>query len=80
LARLRHYHHGEMQNQNTNADQRRHQEEQMALNAMTLNVVMALIALSIPALVFAGCIMTRKKTTTPQVSEAAPHFELDRAA
>lgn len=56
------------------------QEEQMALNAMTLNVVMALIALSIPALVFAGCIMTRKKKTMPEVSEAAPHFELDRAA
>lgn len=69
-----------MQNQNTNADQRRYQEEQMALNAMTLNVVMALIALSIPALVFAGCIVTRKKKTTPEASEAAPHFELDRAA
>jgi hypothetical protein len=52
----------------------------MALNAFTLNVVMTLIALSIPALVFAGCIMTRKPKATPQPHEAAPHLELDRAA
>jgi hypothetical protein len=66
----------------TNADQRRHQEEHMALNAFALNVVMTLIALSIPALVFAGCIMTRKPETTPTPtpSEAAPPLELDRAA
>jgi hypothetical protein len=52
----------------------------MALNAFTLNVVMTLIALSIPALVFAGCIMTRKPKATPQPHAAAPHLELDRAA
>lgn len=52
----------------------------MALNAFALNVVMTLITLSIPALVFAGCIMTRKRKTTPAPSETAPHFELDRAA
>ena len=69
-----------MQNQNTNADQRRHQEEHMALNAFTLNVVMALIALSVPALVFAGCIMTRKPKATPDAHEATPPLELDRAA
>ena len=64
----------------TNADQRRYQEEHMALNAFTLNVVMTLIALSIPALVFAGCIVTRKPKTMPKPHETAPHLELDRAA
>ena len=52
----------------------------MALNAFMLNVVMTLIALSIPALIFAGCIMTRKKKPAPELHEAAPHLELDRAA
>lgn len=52
----------------------------MALNAFTLNVVMTLIALSIPALVFAGCIITRKPKTTAEPREATPHLELDRAA
>ena len=52
----------------------------MALNAFMLNVVMTLIALSIPALVFAGCIVTRKPKTMPKPHETAPHLELDRAA
>jgi len=52
----------------------------MGLSPLALNAVMALIALSIPALIFAGCIVTRKKTTTPEPHAAAPHFELDRAA
>ena len=52
----------------------------MGLSPLALNVVMALIAFSIPALIFAGCIVTRKKTTTLEPHAAAPHFELDRAA
>ena len=52
----------------------------MGLSPLALNVVMALIAFSIPALIFAGCIITRKKTTTSEPRVAAPHFELDRAA
>jgi hypothetical protein len=64
----------------TNADQRRPEEEHMGLSPFALNVVMALIALSIPALIFAGCIITRKKPTRPELHEAAPRLELDRAA
>ena len=64
----------------SNADQRRPEEEHMGLSPFALNVVMALIALSIPALIFAGCIITRKKTTKLEPHQAAPHFELDRAA
>jgi hypothetical protein len=64
----------------TNVGQRRLEEEQMGLSPLALNVVMALIALSIPALIFAGCIVTRKKPTKPEPHQAAPHFELDRAA
>ena len=52
----------------------------MGLSPLALNVVMALIALSIPALVFAGCIITRKKEPTSEPHVAAPHLELDRAA
>jgi hypothetical protein len=52
----------------------------MGLSPLALNVVMALIALSIPALIFAGCIITRKKKTTEEPHVAAPHLELDRAA
>jgi hypothetical protein len=57
-----------------------HQEEHMGLNPFALNVVMALIALSIPALVFAGCIVTRRPKTPPEPHQAAPQIELDRAA
>jgi hypothetical protein len=71
---------GKCRIKNTNADQRRPEEEPMGLSPLAMNVVMALIALGIPALVFAGCIMTRKKTTGPELHEAAPHLELDRAA
>jgi len=52
----------------------------MGLNPFVLNVVMALIALSIPALVFAGCIVTRNPKTTPEPRQAAPEIEFDRAA
>jgi hypothetical protein len=52
----------------------------MTLSPLALNVVMALIAISIPALIYAGCIMTRKKKAAPQPREVAPHYELDRAA
>jgi hypothetical protein len=71
---------GKCQNQKDNADQRRCEEERMALNAFTLNVIMALIGISVPALIYTGCIMTGKKKTTPQPREVAPQFELDRAA
>jgi hypothetical protein len=64
---------------NTNADQRRHEEEQMGLSPLALTVVMALIGISIPLLVFAGCIMTAKKKPEA-AAEAAPHLEFDRAA
>jgi hypothetical protein len=46
---------------------------------MAINVVMAIIGLSIPVLVYAGCVMTRKKKAT-DLPRAAPHYELDRAA
>jgi hypothetical protein len=62
------------------AGQRRHEEEHMTLSPLALNVVMALVGISIPALVYIGCIMTSKKKTAPQPREVAPHFELDRAA
>ena len=52
----------------------------MTLSPLMLNVVMTLIAVSLPALIFAGCIMTRKKKPAPEPSEATAHFELDRAA
>jgi hypothetical protein len=71
---------GKCRIKNINADQRRHQEEHMGLNPFVLNVVMALIALSIPALVFAGCIVTRNPKTTPEPRQAAPEIEFDRAA
>jgi hypothetical protein len=59
---------------NTNAGKRRYEEEHMAIN-----VVMGFIAVSIPALVYAGCIMTRKKKA-PDLPQVAANFELDRAA
>jgi hypothetical protein len=65
---------GKCRIKNTNAGQRRDEEEQMAIN-----VVMAIIGLSIPVLVYAGCVMTRKKKAT-DLPQAAPHYELDRAA
>jgi hypothetical protein len=65
---------GKCRIKNTNAGQRRDEEEQMAIN-----IVMAIIGLSIPALVYAGCIMTRKKKA-PDLPQAAPRYELDRAA
>jgi len=52
----------------------------MTLSPLALNAVMALIAISVPALIYTGCIMTRKKKAAPEPREAAPHFELDRAA
>ncbi len=52
----------------------------MGLSPMALDVVMSLIALSIPALVFLGCIMTRKPKKKAELHTATPHFELDRAA
>jgi hypothetical protein len=41
---------------------------------------MALIAISIPAMLVAGCFATRKKKPAPEPRQVAPHFELDRAA
>jgi hypothetical protein len=64
---------------NTDADQRRHEEERMGLSPMALNVAMAVIGISIPLLIYAGCIITRKKKT-PSVPEATTHYEFDRAA
>ncbi|HUC48787.1 MAG TPA: hypothetical protein VMA30_05325 [Xanthobacteraceae bacterium] len=52
----------------------------MGLNPMALDVVMSLIAISIPALIFVGCVMTRKSKTAAEPGVIAPHFELDRAA
>ena len=52
----------------------------MTLSPLMLNVVMTLITISMPALIFAGCIMTRKKKPAPEPREAAPPFELNRAA
>jgi hypothetical protein len=46
---------------------------------MAINVVMGIIALSIPALIYAGCIMTRKKKAS-DLPQVAPHYELNRAA
>jgi hypothetical protein len=74
-----HYHAGKRRIKNTSADQRRHEEERMGLSPMALNVAMAVIGISIPLLVFAGCIITRKKKV-PSVPEAATHYEFDRAA
>jgi hypothetical protein len=52
----------------------------MTLSPFALNVIMALIGIAIPALVYVGCIMTRKKKDVPVVHETVPHVELDRAA
>lgn len=52
----------------------------MGLSPMALDVVMSIIAISIPTLIFVGCIMTGKRTKAPEPREVAPHFELDRAA
>jgi hypothetical protein len=46
---------------------------------MAINVAMAIIGMSIPALIVAGCMMTRKKKA-PDLPKVAPHYELDRAA
>jgi hypothetical protein len=55
------------------------EEEHMGLSPYVLNVIMALIGISIPLLIYSGCIMTRKKK--PDAAPvAAPHYELDRAA
>jgi hypothetical protein len=70
---------GKRRIKNTNADQRRHEEERMGLSPMALNVAMAVIGISIPLLVFAGCIITRKKKA-PSVPETIIHYEFDRAA
>ncbi len=51
----------------------------MALNVVALNVAMAIIGLSVPGLIYAGCIMTRKKKA-PDLPQVAPHYEFDRAA
>ncbi|MGA7432615.1 MAG: hypothetical protein WBQ24_19855 [Xanthobacteraceae bacterium] len=51
----------------------------MGLSPMALNVMMAVIGISIPALIYAGCIITRTKKA-PSVPEATTHFEFDRAA
>ncbi len=51
----------------------------MGLSPMALNVAMAVIGISVPLLIYGGCIMTAKKKT-PSVPETATHFELDRAA
>jgi hypothetical protein len=59
--------------------QRRHQEEHMGLSPLALNVVMAVIAISIPLLIYGGCLMTRKKHTPP-TAETVTHYEFDRAA
>lgn len=52
----------------------------MGLSPLALDVVMALIGMSIPTLVFVGCVMTRDKKKLPEPHEVAPRFELDRAA
>jgi hypothetical protein len=52
----------------------------MGLSPMALDVVMSLIAISIPALLLVGCIITRKRAETPKLNDVAPQFELDRAA
>jgi hypothetical protein len=52
----------------------------MTLTPLQLNVAMSLIGIAIPILVYVGCIMTGKKKPVPEQHEAAPHFELDRAA
>jgi hypothetical protein len=55
------------------------EEEHMGLSPYLLNAIMALIGISIPLLIYAGCIMTRKKK--PEAAPAAaPHYEFDRAA
>jgi hypothetical protein len=46
---------------------------------MAINVMMGIIGVSIPALIYAGCIMTRKKKA-PDLPKVAPRYELDRAA
>jgi hypothetical protein len=65
---------GKCRIKNANADQRRDEEEQMAIN-----IAMAIIACSIPVLIYVGCVMTRKKKA-PDLPRAASHYELDRAA
>jgi hypothetical protein len=52
----------------------------MGLSPMALDVIMSLIAISIPALIYVGCVMTHKSKKVPEPSVIAPHFELDRAA
>ena len=51
----------------------------MGLSPMALDVAMAVIGISIFLLIYAGCIITRKKKT-PSVPETVTHFEFDRAA
>jgi hypothetical protein len=46
---------------------------------MAINVVLCIIAISIPVLLYSGCILTRKKRS-PDLAVAAPNYELDRAA
>ena len=45
----------------------------------SINIAMAIIACSIPVLIYAGCVMTRKKKA-PDLPRAASHYELHRAA
>ena len=70
---------GKCRIKNANADQRRHEEERMGLSPMALDVAMAVIGISILLLIYAGCIITRKKKT-PSMPETVTHFEFDRAA
>jgi hypothetical protein len=68
-----------MNNQN-NAGLRRNEEEHMGLSPLALDVIMAVIGISIPVLIYVGCIMTRKRNKPPELPVVAPRFELDRAA
>jgi hypothetical protein len=52
----------------------------MGLSPLALDLVMSLIGISIPTLIYVGCIMTRKHNKVPEPHIVAPHFELDRAA
>jgi hypothetical protein len=74
LPRPWHYQHWGNANQKDDAGQRRHEEERM-----TIDIAMWAIAISVPALIYAGCIMTSKKKKAPDLPVAAP-YELDRAA
>jgi hypothetical protein len=65
---------GSSESKKTNAGKRRHEEEHMAINVM-----LWIILISIPALLYSGCILTRKKKS-PDVPDVAAPYELDHAA